>query len=451
MKFPSTSLSSIVTSPSLLSLIALILIPSGQSFGPTVITTTTNNIHLATKSPLRHLNMIASIPRNTKHKSKSMNNNNYDNQNEYYYSSSSNIDHELSSSSSSSSCVPNPMIPSSSTSSSILSEMHSILDDGLGHINKELATSIWTWENENLQQKSLDLDNDNTPSFPLASKLKYSTRDGLRLIESIAREMEQVDSVCEGGGGGGGDATTNGGIVVMERYNDLVQEGVVALMKCMVIWENNQEDSSSRDTKKNKSSKSSKVKIQPGEGFDSFASREIRKSMSKYLIQTSDGVGVMKMNLDLLRKGVEELEKGEGGGGRGAMKKNSKKKEIMQATMDVKVSSSEPLDQIVKSLTLAVLEENPTPDEIALSEMIRNDIVDFLQRTLDTVELTVIRMRFGLEEVGTSLEDIALNLDKTVDDVKDIERNALSKLRTSFSNDYIGAYLDDDNTEEVSL
>jgi RNA polymerase sigma factor (sigma-70 family) len=285
---------------------------------------------------------------------------------------------------------------SSSSSSSIISEMHSIVDDGHGHINKELATSIWTWENENLDPIESD-------PFPFASKFNYSTRDGLRLVESIAREMEQIE-----------------GTELEERHSDLIQEGVVALMKCMVIW---------------------KDENQEGESFEAVATREIRKSMGKCLRETTDGVGVMKMNIDMLKRGLKDLEEEKKGKG-----KTDSSKGVTNISTE-----SEPCDQIVKPLSEALLDENPTPDEIALSEMIRNDIGDFLERTLNVEELKVIRMRFGLVEVGTSLEAIALDLGKSVSDVQDIEHRALIKLRTCFSNDYIGAYLDDDYDEEVSL
>jgi RNA polymerase sigma factor (sigma-70 family) len=305
-------------------------------------------------------------------------------------------------------------LPSASPeySSSIISEIHSILDDGNGHINKELATSIWTWENEHLQPV------DSNP-FPFASKLNYSTRDGLRLIESIAKEMEA--HIVDG----------NLNIEQEERFNDLVQEGVVSLMKCMVIWDADGNNDGHNDD------------------FESFATKEISKSMTKFLKQTNDGVGVMKMNLDLLKKSVQDLEK-ENKRGRG--KRTTTATTAMSESSIKKTTSTSTLDEIVKPLlNEAVLDENPTPDEIALSEMIRNDIGDFLERTLNMEELKVIRMKFGLEEVGISLEDIALDLGISMTDVQNIELEALSKLRTSFSNDYIGAYLDDDNTEEVSL
>lgn len=275
--------------------------------------------------------------------------------------------------------------------------MFSILEDGNGHINKELATSLWTWKNDNLQ--TIDSD-----PFPFASILKYSTRDGLRLVDSIATEMEQIVDDNES----------------IEHRTDLVQEGVVALMKCMAAWDENQA---------------------AGENFETFATREISKSMRRLLRETSDGVGVLKVNLDLLREELEDLEKNKG----------EKTKAKITKTSKVQAVQSQSCDQIVKPLREAVLDENPTPDEIALSDMIRSDFGAFLERTLNDEELKVIRLTFGLEEFGTTLEAIALDLGKSMDDVKNIELGALDKLRTSFDNDYIAAYLDDDNTEEVSL
>mmetsp|Transcript_10799 Transcript_10799/g.13662 ORF Transcript_10799/g.13662 Transcript_10799/m.13662 type:complete len:358 (-) Transcript_10799:171-1244(-) len=278
--------------------------------------------------------------------------------------------------------------PALDNNESFISEMQSILDDGHGHINKELATSIFLWENEHLGQ------GDSNP-FP-AAKLNYSTRDGLRLVDSIAREMERVDEKIEEGG----------------RYNDLVQEGVISLMKSMFRWDHEGD-------------------------FETYASKEIRKSMRRFLSESSDGVGVLKMNLDIMRKSVEEFDQ---------QRQKKQRHEVIQ------ISEPEPYGDIVKPLSQALLDENPTPEEIALSDMIRHDIDDFLDRTLDRVELKVIRARFGLEEVGTSLDEVAFELEKDISEIGKIEDAALQKLRISFSNDYIGAYLDDDqHSVEVTL
>ncbi len=320
------------------------------------------------------------------------------------------IDMELSS-------IQNDLSSSSSSSSStIMQEMHSILDDGHGHINKDLATSIWTWENENLHPMKSN-------PFPLASKLTYSTRDGLRLVEATATDIMMkkhgLSYYCR---------------LENNTYNDLVQEGVVALMKSMVDWEKKE---SSSDDNKNGGDENNHNVSDPNKEFESFAKKQIRKAMTEYVKKTNDDVGVL---MNVLQRRKEEEEKNR--------KRGTNTNEAASA---VAAPVSEPCDQIVQPLREAVLDENPTPDEIALSDMIRKDIGAFLERTLNEEELMVIRMRFGLEEVDTSLKAVSVYLGKSVNNVQEIEYEALKKLRMSFSNDYIGAYLDCDNTEEVSL
>eukprot|EP00551_Chaetoceros_affinis_P007700 CAMPEP_0203667810 /NCGR_PEP_ID=MMETSP0090-20130426/4566_1 /ASSEMBLY_ACC=CAM_ASM_001088 /TAXON_ID=426623 /ORGANISM="Chaetoceros affinis, Strain CCMP159" /LENGTH=503 /DNA_ID=CAMNT_0050532079 /DNA_START=128 /DNA_END=1639 /DNA_ORIENTATION=+ len=375
-------------------------------------------------------------------------------------SSSSSPSAPSSSSTSSTSTQSSPY--SSSSSSSIMNEIHSILDDGNGHINKELAASIWNWENDHLHPVESN-------PFPFASKLgNYSTRDGLRLVESIAMaEMERQSNYQNlnlySYGGTDKDSI---------RYNDLVQEGVVSLMKAMVVWDNDSDSDS--DSAKSQGQGS-------GEDFESFAAREITKSMKKLLegslenrkqaVATAGAAGVAKGGIADINTNVNTNVNAN------IDNDNESNENESQSQSSVFVSVDQ---EIMNPLTKVVLDENPTPDEIALSEMIRHDICDFLERTLNAEELQVIRMRFGLgllerddeeyddknvnvDEKGSSmvvvglgtsstLEDIAMNLSKSIGEVRDIERGALAKLRTSFSNDYIGAYLDDDDhIEEVSL
>ena len=338
----------------------------------------------------------------------------------FYYHDRNDLSQSLSSSAQS---------PSLSSSSSIMHEMHSILDDGHGHINSDLATSIWTWENENLQP---DIHND---PFPLASKLQYSTRDGLRIIESVANDI--ISRMMEESSSSSSSFSTG---YKEERYNDLVQEGVVALMKAMIVFGSGGE--TGQDTRKEG------TVLDPNQEFEAFATMEIQKAMQHYMKQTNNGISIL---LDLLRKRVDELEQKAATATTTSSTKNAVQINKKKRKQRIIILEAEPCDQIVQPLREAVLDENPTPDEIALSDMIRNDIGDFLERTLNEEELIVIRMRFGLEVVDTSLKAISVNLGKSVNDVQELEYEALKKLRTSFSNDYIGAYLDDDNTEEVSL
>ena len=271
-------------------------------------------------------------------------------------------------------------------SESEIAKLHSILDDGNGHINSELATSIWSWENENFNSTTDE-------PFP-AKRLKYSTRDGIRLIDSIAQTFDQSD-----------------------RYADLAQEGVVALMKSTVLWDQRHQPESKHETYE--------------DTFEEFATRKIKHAMQKALEESSDNVNQRaKANIDLMKTRTQ-----------------SKNKESEDS------DSPRPL-QLVQPLSEALDDANPTPIEIALSDMIRHDIDDFLVRQLSETELNIIRLRFGLEEnISTQLstEEIAASVGVSFDTVLALENQALEKLRTSFEDDYVGAYLDDDHTEEVSV
>lgn len=286
-----------------------------------------------------------------------------------------------------------------------ISEIHSILDDGEGHINSDLARSIWQWENQHFQ-KNPDKDND---PFP-AKRLKYSTRDGLRLVEDVVQNIND----------------DNGS---KDRYADLVQEGVVALMKCTVLWD---EAYSSLGEDSNKDDDTTTTVA-----FESFARGHIEEAVSKALKETTrDNAGSptrIEINLEML-------------------KKKSMDKNVQGVRLEEDAPSPEPLDRIVQPLSEAVNDENPTPIEIALSDMIRHDIGEFLERQLSEQELKIVRMRFGLEEnMEFSTVEMAKVLGLEVSVLLEMEREALRKLRISFEDDYIGAYLDDDHANEVSL
>jgi len=284
----------------------------------------------------------------------------------------------------------------------LAAELHSIVDDGHGHINSDLARSIWQWENERFHSNSDD-------PYP-AKRLKYSTRDGLRLVDSIARKVNS-----HGGGG--------------NRHSDLVQEGVVALMRCTVLWDEEQFASKMHQKEGEETSSSRR------ESFEDFARKSIEKAMKKLLDETTDNIeDRMEVNLDLLKK--RSMDQG-------------RRLEKQSFTKDLYAQS-----QLIQPLNEALDDANPTPDEIALSDMIRHDISEFLVRHLSDVELKVIRLKFGLEKnLGNSLttEEIASTLGIDCAQVQQIEEDALEKLKASFDDDYIGAYIDDDHANEVSL
>jgi len=291
----------------------------------------------------------------------------------------------------------------------IMEEMHTILSDGHGHLNSELARSIWDWENSQriISQSSNDgKDYDGIKPttttreklFP-AAQLKFSTRRGLRMVDSIAHEVDHASI-----------AITQG-----DRYPDLIQEGVVALMGAMVEFD-------------------------PIDGevrFEAYARVEIKNAMEKALVEGGGAKGQNWLVRDVLSKS-----------------KMPRRREKAVGRMD----AVDPHDQIVAPFRNFVADDNPTPEDIALTDMIQHDISEFLDRILDEKELKVVRMKFDLDGSvsaasagGMNLMDIANYLGVEFGEVKETESRALEKLRTSFSNDYIGAYLDDDHAEEVSL
>ncbi len=397
-------------------------------------------------------------------------------------------------------------------------KINSILDDGHGHINPELAQSIWEWDNDHrLQEEQSEDDtlannshNDDSHNgrkrvkeakFP-AAKLKYSTRDGLRLVDKIAREL-----MAEGPAQSRGSATSSSSIAATAdssdlSYSDLVQEGVVALMRAMSTFDPD--------------------RIQPGQPpeqpqqtFEVYARKSIFRAMSIALASTgrpiripthvhetllhakrarrnlrtrlhreptlaevADRIGVTTEKLSLYQLASRGTLSVESTVEIYDPSSNHPTSFTDLDTYEARTGKDEALlhsgeadfgleeeeewvehDKVVAPLKEIIADVNSEgPDEFALGDMIRHDVDDFLTKTLDPQELSIIRMRYGLDTSnliiggkGLSLEMIGQKLGITHQYVSQIEQRALEKLRTSFSNSYIGAYLDDDHSEEVTV
>ena len=82
----------------------------------------------------------------------------------------------------------------------------SILNDAKGHPNSNLASAIFEWEKIHAQTSTLQ-------------KQDFSTRDGLRLVDTLARDI--LTTVLF-------DSPT---------YSDLVQEGMMALLRAMSTYD----------------------------------------------------------------------------------------------------------------------------------------------------------------------------------------------------------------------
>jgi hypothetical protein len=108
--------------------------------------------------------------------------------------------------------------------------LESILDDGNGHINPALASAIYEWESAHTQLVSAK------SKSKEELKEEFSTRDGLRLVDMLAREvLDSLESNNTNDDGDSSEGTTKKSAI---SYNDLVQEGMIALLRAMSTYTN---------------------------------------------------------------------------------------------------------------------------------------------------------------------------------------------------------------------
>ena len=139
--------------------------------------------------------------------------------------------------------------------------LESILDDGHGHINSALASAIYEWETAHTQSASSSVTKE------------FSTRDGLRLVDELAREiLNSLESDDDDD-----DETTTDKLGRKKStisYNDLVQEGMFALLRAMSTYTNYK---SLGRNKKNKSIIT----------FEQYAKEAIHSSLLQFLATSS--------------------------------------------------------------------------------------------------------------------------------------------------------------------
>jgi len=371
--------------------------------------------------------------------------------------------------------------------------LESILEDGDGHINSALASAIYEWETAHTQ------------TAPGSIKKEFSTRDGLRLVDELAREV--LDSLESNNDDGGKKSTIS--------YNDLVQEGMIALLRAMSTYTNY----TSLGTK-NKSITTFEqyAKEAIHSSFLQFlatTSRPIRlpaslqttleaaNTAAKYLrnklgkepslAQVAKEVNVNPEQLALYRKlyrkmvgrvgtfvsmedGLEVYDPSLAGYVGNGLRARSDSDAVTSSDEDDASSSSTtsttPADVPSTLLQLNTQEDDwtrqppersvaPLRDVFTDTEEINNplsythhfilneELNQFLCETLSTVELEVIQLRFGLVDSkyggkGWSAQDIGERVGMEREQVVKVASVALEKLRQA-------AAADDDAFVEVSL
>ena len=343
-----------------------------------------------------------------------------------------------------------------------------ILEDGTGHINRELAERIWNWEQERRLENRLP-------------KIEYSVRSGLRLVDST------IDSILSSTASS--STSTNRGSEHRSNHNnsilrgELIQEGLFALLDAMSHYR----DEEAHDV----------------EDFATYASREIHRHLTQSL--EDDGRPLRLPNG--IQKIVQQANRlmAEGWDGtRPTLAQVATKLEIsldrlqdylrlakvtghtlsMESTVEIynplldeatpaysdqedfelregmllddgrTVHRDELVDEYVDTSMeregddeawireeriaaplqdMIVDHEFPLPDELVLEEQERNRLYSFLSSTLDAEVLGVIRLYFGLDSGrALTVEEIASKMGKTEQDVLTLVEQGLSELRAAY-------------------
>lgn len=379
--------------------------------------------------------------------------------------------------------VPRKMKPFSSKTNT-----EYILDDGEGHINADLASSLWNWDFQARENAKLP-------------KLSLSTRQGLRLVNEVVAEI--ADSPR-------GQKILRQGTDDAMR-TDLVQEGIVALMDAL----NEYRQSSAAATIDDNDDHSG---VDPNKRFEAYARPYLENRLWATLDRTERPVQLPEMestlwrHIQLVRPQMQE----EMGGRAPTNQELAARLELPTETLELLMAArreSLSVESTVEIMTPASVEDTsphftdqdqwdtqeghlldtgdgipknevlveeyqdemyqyegedlmwihqtqvaaplrelipdmgPSPDDLALSDMIRHDVGEFLTRTLTKEEVLVVRMAFGLDGGKQVVwEEIALSLDVNVKDaaelmtasqVKKLLKGALEKLREAYQKTYM--------------
>ena len=292
-------------------------------------------------------------------------------------------------------------------------EDHDMFQDGRGHINPELARLIYKWE----QDQRLT---NNLPKF------QYSTREGLRWV------LDSVPSYDE----------------------DLMQEGVIALMQAMTEFERKAPSKVSFEAYcKHSIQLALNEYRRTAEGDkDSPARRKAALSVES-TVQIDDPLETHFVNEDEweVREGLV-LDNGNGVKAEESVEdfldenlqyEGEDQMWVQQQQVAAPLTHSIPDDDHDNDNDVLILQEED-PDDRFLADMIRYDVDEFLGSTLDELESQVIQMRFGLGEEALTQKQAASELGLGVARIRKLQKTALEKLR----NAYQERYMADDDEED---
>eukprot|EP00579_Thalassiosira_antarctica_P005750 CAMPEP_0201888884 /NCGR_PEP_ID=MMETSP0902-20130614/28651_1 /ASSEMBLY_ACC=CAM_ASM_000551 /TAXON_ID=420261 /ORGANISM="Thalassiosira antarctica, Strain CCMP982" /LENGTH=403 /DNA_ID=CAMNT_0048419275 /DNA_START=343 /DNA_END=1554 /DNA_ORIENTATION=- len=351
--------------------------------------------------------------------------------------------------------------------------LESILEDGNGQINSNLAQAIYEWELAHSKGQ--------------ANK-QFSTRDGLRLVDDLARDI--LSSLSDDDGKSG------------ISYADLVQEGMIALMRAMSTYDNYKSHTKSSSTlstfeEYTKESIHSSflhflahssrpirlpLSLQTTLETANVAAEKLRETLGKEpsLVQVAKEVKIAPEQLALYRKlyrtmvsragtfvsvedGMEVYDPTFAGVGMGTGLRARRDLESVvnggdhvgeqgggsEASSDESLSNSQEDDWSSSSRVVAPLkdvltdtEEINNPLSYTHHHLLNEELNEFLHETLTNEELTVIQLRFGLVDSkyggkGWTANEIGHRMGLPHEDVVRVASGALEKLRKADSDAFV--------------
>jgi DNA-directed RNA polymerase specialized sigma subunit len=379
--------------------------------------------------------------------------------------------------------------------------INNILEDGAGHVNRDLAERIWDWEQQRRKSKHLP-------------KVPYSVRAAMRLVDSLVEEAVNNHSttryrinIMRNSNGNGSSNNSE-----KELYADLIQEGLSALLDVMSEYD---DTATATDTVTDTDSHNENINTAASADFEATARRHIRarladsleqdarpvrlpvavkavvkqaKAFMKSMYQASGREPTLSQVAEQMNLPVDRLEDYLRLARKQSTLSMESTVEISNPAEDVAPSFADQdewelqhgmlldngktvqRDKFVEEYKDKMLElegddeawvlqeriagplqelipdnEEPTPDDLALSEMIRHDMSEFLTSTLDPQEVQVVRLSFGLDSGNPlSVSQTAKAISITKPEAAKLLQRGLEKLRASYTSRYVESYLDDE-------
>eukprot|EP00977_Amphora_coffeiformis_P004483 scaffold965_cov158-Amphora_coffeaeformis.AAC.7 len=362
---------------------------------------------------------------------------------------------------------------------------NNIMKDETGHVNRDLAERIWKWEQSSRQEKKLP-------------KVEYSVRSGLRLVDEQVKEVlsRSTNIFGKDDNSRGSKSTSNKGgedsYLQNSMYADLVQEGLTALLDAMSHYREEKDDNSdfeayaSRQIHKHlqrilyqthrpirlprsvrevlKQAKQVSRRLQANGQKPSVA--KVADEMDIPLAQLQDYLHLTRRRTLSMESTVEvyspvaedgasfvdqedwEISQGMVLDDGHHVNRDQLIDEFLDETIELEGDDQAwiqqeqiagPLQDLIPDL------DEPSPDDTILTDLIRHDVREFLDNTLNEDEQKVVRMVFGIDSGRqVSIKRTAEALGMEEEQVSLLMAGSLQKLRESYNGRYVDSYLDDE-------